>query len=91
MIVITIVDIGHIAHLENIGEDVYAVDYLAPAIRLVTFVYAAILLELNLKKGLSTSGLLFLFWLFLSLCEAVQYRDEIIRATDTVSDVYFIY
>lgn len=40
----------------------------------------------NKKYGMRTSGLLFLFWLFLALCGAVQYRSLINGPSEDVSN-----
>lgn len=40
-------------------------------------VYAAVLLHFNKRNGLQTSGLLWLFWLILTICAIPQCRSEI--------------
>ncbi|GAB1859186.1 Multidrug resistance-associated protein 1 isoform X7 [Camponotus japonicus] len=58
------------------SED-YSVEYYTPFIKIVTFILASILLTYNKKRGMRTSGLLFLFWFSLVLCGCVQYRVSI--------------
>ena len=38
----------------------------------------------NRKRGRHTSGILFLFWLVLTICEAVQYRSSFIQIQSEV-------
>ncbi|XP_029673301.1 multidrug resistance-associated protein 1 isoform X1 [Formica exsecta] len=56
---------------------VYSVEYYTPFIKIITFILASILMTYNRKRGMRTSGLLFLFWFFLALCGCVQYRLSI--------------
>ncbi|XP_072760182.1 multidrug resistance-associated protein 1 isoform X1 [Anoplolepis gracilipes] len=56
---------------------VYSVEYYTPFIKIVTFILASILMTYNRKRGMRTSGLLFLFWFLLALCGCVQYRLSI--------------
>ncbi|XP_018568578.1 multidrug resistance-associated protein 1 isoform X9 [Anoplophora glabripennis] len=59
---------------------VYSVDIYSPLIKLFTFALSALLVVYNRKHGMPSSGLLFLFWLLLGVCGAVQFRSEIRRA-----------
>lgn len=52
---------------------------------------SALLLVYNLKRGLRTSGLQFLFWLFLAICGAVQFRTEIRNAQEATPKPFFPY
>lgn len=52
---------------------------------------AGVLLHYNRKCGMRTSGLLFLFWFFLALCGAVQYRSLLRDSVDHVrNSIFFI-
>ncbi|KAG8225955.1 hypothetical protein J437_LFUL006184, partial [Ladona fulva] len=79
IIVVTIVDLAHTIDLDLSGENIFPADYCAPIIRLFSFGFSILLLQLNLKNGLRTSGLLFLFWLLLVVCETVQFRSLLIN------------
>ncbi|XP_018568582.1 multidrug resistance-associated protein 1-like [Anoplophora glabripennis] len=59
------------------SDNVYSVDIYSPLIKLFTFALSALLIVYNRKHGLPSSGLLFLFWLLLAVCGAVQFRSEI--------------
>lgn len=41
--------------------------------------FCIILMLFNRKRGRHTSGILFLFWLVLTICEAIQYRSAFIQ------------
>nr|CAD7448332.1 unnamed protein product [Timema bartmani] len=74
------IDFGVAAHRSSQGYEVFPVDLLAPVIRVVTLALSAALQYYNRKKGLRTSGLLFIFWIFMALFGAVQFRHEIRRS-----------
>nr|CAD7452939.1 unnamed protein product [Timema tahoe] len=74
------IDFGVAAHRSSQGYEVFPVDLLAPVIRVVTLALSAALQYYNRKKGLRTSGLLFIFWIFMALFGAVQFRHEIGRS-----------
>ncbi|CAG2069136.1 unnamed protein product, partial [Timema podura] len=74
------IDFGVAAHRSSQGYEVFPVDLLAPVIRVVTLALSAALQYYNRKKGLRTSGLLFIFWIFTALFGAVQFRHEIRRS-----------
>ncbi|KAG8323926.1 Canalicular multispecific organic anion transporter 1 [Homalodisca vitripennis] len=59
-------------------ESVFAVDMWTPAIQTLTFLLAAVLLMWDKVRGLHTSGVLFVFWLLMSIAGAAQFRTEII-------------
>ncbi|KAG8337592.1 Canalicular multispecific organic anion transporter 1 [Homalodisca vitripennis] len=61
------------------GENVFPVDLWTPAIQTLTFILAFVLLIWDKVRGLHTSGVLFIFWLLLSVTGAAQFRTEIIR------------
>ncbi|XP_046388373.1 multidrug resistance-associated protein 1 isoform X3 [Ischnura elegans] len=81
LIIVAIVDLAHFINVSS-SDDVYPADYLAPVLRMLSFAYTAVLLLLNMRKGLRSSGLLFIFWFLFCICEAVQYRYHIIYATE---------
>ena len=58
-------------------SDVNPVDYYTPLIKLITFCYASVLISLNRKKAISSSGIFFLFWFFLSVGSIATYRSII--------------
>ncbi|XP_063222702.1 multidrug resistance-associated protein 1-like [Bacillus rossius redtenbacheri] len=75
--VLCIIDIGFTFSFEAQGYQMNIVDYVTPAIKFVTLVVCCILQYYNKKKGLRTSGVLFIFWFLLALFGAVQFRYEI--------------
>ncbi|KAE8736524.1 ABC-transporter, subfamily C member 18, partial [Frankliniella occidentalis] len=58
-------------------DDSFAVDYVTPVIRMVSFAWAAFLLAWNRSRGLRTSGLLTLFWFLTALFSVAEFRTEI--------------
>lgn len=78
LIVLSIVDLAMaITKADGHPEEIFDVHFTTPPIRLVSFLITMILVLLHKKKGIRTSGLLFLFWTFLVLAGIVQYRTEI--------------
>ncbi|XP_078036751.1 multidrug-Resistance like Protein 1 isoform X5 [Augochlora pura] len=73
LIVLTIVDIGNAIHRSSY-ENVFSVDYYTPCVKIVTFILAFLLVIYNKKRGMRTSGLLFLFWFVVVICGVIQYR-----------------
>ncbi|KAJ8688541.1 hypothetical protein QAD02_024336 [Eretmocerus hayati] len=57
------------------GNIVYNVDYITPGTRMITFSLALILLIYGKKNGLRTSGLLWTFWLLISISGAIHFRS----------------
>lgn len=57
---------------------VYDVHIVTPAIKIVSFVIAAVLSFMHRKRGIMSSGLLFIFWTFLLVLAIPQFRSEII-------------
>ncbi|KAI1286674.1 ATP-binding cassette sub-family C member 3 [Halotydeus destructor] len=65
---------------EAISAEAYAtksnpIEYYTPFIKLITFLYASVMMRLNRKRIVEVSGMLFLFWLLLFISSAVTYRS----------------
>uniref|UniRef100_A0A1L8E4B5 ABC-type glutathione-S-conjugate transporter n=2 Tax=Nyssomyia neivai TaxID=330878 RepID=A0A1L8E4B5_9DIPT len=58
---------------------VYPVHIVTPIILMITFILAQILLLLHKKKGIRSSGLMFLFWLFIVLCAIFRFRSQLMN------------
>ncbi|XP_065338923.1 multidrug resistance-associated protein 1 isoform X7 [Cloeon dipterum] len=87
ILLVATVDFCYILSISG-AEDVFAVDYVTPIIFMATFALATAFLELNRRKGLVTSGLLFQFWLALAICGAFQFRTLILSATGQIGEIY---
>ncbi|XP_071568158.1 multidrug resistance-associated protein 1 isoform X5 [Temnothorax nylanderi] len=74
LILLSIVDLGVAIHASTY-RTVHSVDYCTPIVKIVSFTLASTLMQYNRKHGMRTSGLLFLFWFFLTICGCVQYRS----------------
>ncbi|CAG2053139.1 unnamed protein product [Timema podura] len=80
LIVLSIADVGFVASRRSNEFETFSVDYYTPIIRMVTFALTIALIVYNKERGLRTSGLLFLFWFFLTIFGIPQFRFEIRRA-----------
>lgn len=67
-------------------EEIFDVHFTTPPIRIFTFLVVLSLVLLHKKKGIRSSGLLFLFWFSLVIFAIVQFRTEIryIQAVDSL-------
>ncbi|XP_063223005.1 ATP-binding cassette sub-family C member 3-like [Bacillus rossius redtenbacheri] len=90
LIVVCLADLGFALSLNNQGYAIYAVDVYTPVVKLVALAICAVLQYYNKKQGQRTSGVLFIFWLFMAVCGVVQFRYEIRQLQQQVSpDPYF--
>nr|CAD7256942.1 unnamed protein product [Timema shepardi] len=80
-------ELGASIYLSLHGHETYPVDYITPAIKIVTLMLTLTLSVNNKRKGLQSSGLLFLFWFFLVLCGVPQLRQEIRTFIQTDGDM----
>lgn len=62
---------------EDHPEEIFNVHLTTPPIRIFTFLVVIMLVLLHRKKGIQSSGLLFLFCFGLAVMATVQYRTEI--------------
>lgn len=58
---------------------IYTVQYVSLGVKILAFILAGCLQLYHKKKGHRTSGLLFVFWLLLSVCSIPQLRWEVIN------------
>lgn len=79
--------IESIVRLATSKNKVYPVEYYTPFIKLLTFCLASILISLNRKKAINSSGILWLFWFIFSIGSVVTYRSIFISILDDVSTV----
>ncbi|CAI6345192.1 unnamed protein product [Macrosiphum euphorbiae] len=75
--IISITDVVYAIIRYLLGMAVFNVDIYTPFIKLITFGFASILICANPARGIRSSGLIFLFWLFLAFFGMVQYRTEL--------------
>ncbi|XP_076363250.1 multidrug resistance-associated protein 1-like isoform X2 [Tachypleus tridentatus] len=57
------------------GWEVFPVDFYSPLIKTLTLMLALVFILVGKKRGMQTSGVLFVFWFLLTLCCAVTYRS----------------
>ncbi|XP_011882151.1 PREDICTED: multidrug resistance-associated protein 1 isoform X4 [Vollenhovia emeryi] len=87
LILLSIVDLGMAIHASTY-RPVHSVDYCTPVIKIVSFTLASTLMQYNRKHGMRTSGLLFLFWFFLTICGFVQYRSFVYKFIKGAESTY---
>lgn len=64
----------------------YPVDIYVPAIRAATLIFSTILLMYSKKKGVRSSGVQFMFWLFMLLAQAIRFRTVIMKSGEVGGD-----
>ncbi|XP_077529739.1 multidrug resistance-associated protein 1-like [Haemaphysalis longicornis] len=79
LVLVSLVEMVQALFRYSSGAIVYPVEYYAPAIRLVTFILALALIVVARRRGVVTSGPLFIFWLLMSLASIVRYRSVILQ------------
>ncbi|XP_076324180.1 multidrug resistance-associated protein 1-like isoform X3 [Tachypleus tridentatus] len=82
LVCLSLVELIHGIVLYTSEEEVYPVDYYTPFIKFVTFLLAFLFICFGVKKGMHTSGVLFMFWLFLLIGSFIQYRSILLRTFD---------
>ncbi|XP_065568544.1 multidrug resistance-associated protein 1-like isoform X2 [Artemia franciscana] len=88
LITLCIIDFAWAVDSESAGRlPVFPADIYTPLIKCATLVLSLVLLIAGKRRGIRSSGVLFIFWLLLSICGAVTYRTQIMRATDPVESV----
>ncbi|XP_046664343.1 multidrug resistance-associated protein 1-like [Homalodisca vitripennis] len=64
------------------GEKIYPVDIWTPCVFTATFILALVLLLWDRVRGLQTSGVLFVFWLTLSIAGMAQFLTELSQVNE---------
>ncbi|XP_046577436.1 multidrug resistance-associated protein 1-like isoform X2 [Haliotis rubra] len=63
---------------DSYNTSTFSAFFIAPAVQTVTFLFAMLMLLLERKKGLITSGVMFTFWLMLTVAGVVPFYSIII-------------
>lgn len=78
LIALSALDIGiAVTRMDDHPEEIFPVHYTTPIIRIVAFLVTFYFVIVHRKKGIRSSGLLFIFWTALMICAVPQYRTEI--------------
>lgn len=85
--VIELTDLSYSVHRYVQGESLPNVSYYAPFILLSTFILAFVLLVMERRRGIQSSGVMFIFWVLLAIAGVVRYRSLLLKATDEDSYV----
>ncbi|CAG7830574.1 unnamed protein product, partial [Allacma fusca] len=70
--------------MQSNGYNVFPVAFWTPIIKIVTYILALYLLHFSRAKGIQSSGVQFLFWLLLTVCETITFRT-VIRIGDSAT------
>ncbi|XP_042861563.1 multidrug resistance-associated protein 1-like isoform X1 [Penaeus japonicus] len=83
------VDFFHAVYRNANDEVVYGVDYAAPAIIFFTILLQVVFILMEKKRGIQSSGVIFMFWLFMVICGIPEYRTYFINilGEETKDDV----
>nr|CAD7572885.1 unnamed protein product [Timema californicum] len=77
LVALSVADLAYAVSRTTHSYAVYPVHYCTPIITAATMALVAVLQFYNKKRGLRTSGVLFMFWFFLALLGAVEFRYQI--------------
>nr|CAD7423725.1 unnamed protein product [Timema monikensis] len=92
LVALSVADLAYAVSRTTHSYEVYPVHYCTPIITAATMALVAVLQFYNKKRGLRTSGLLFMFWFCLALLGAVEFRYQIRAAqSDTPPDPYYFH
>ncbi|XP_063605857.1 multidrug resistance-associated protein 1-like [Penaeus indicus] len=83
------VDFFHAVYSNANEVEVYGVDYAAPAIIFFTILLQVVLIMMEKKRGIQSSGVIFMFWLLLVICGIPEYRTYFLNilSEETKDDV----
>nr|CAD7398088.1 unnamed protein product [Timema cristinae] len=90
LVALSVADLAYAVSRTTHSYAVYPVHYCTPIITAATMALVAVLQFYNKKRGLRTSGLLFMFWFCLALLGAVEFRYQIRAAQSDVS-IFHVY
>ncbi|XP_067675074.1 multidrug resistance-associated protein 1-like [Haliotis asinina] len=78
---------------DEVNNNTFKAFIIAPAVHTVTFLFAMLLLLLERKKGLITSGVMFTFWLLLTLAGIIPFYSIIMQEQDEgiLTVTFYIY
>ncbi|RWS04145.1 canalicular multispecific organic anion transporter 2-like protein, partial [Dinothrombium tinctorium] len=85
LIIFSLFEMSHALLRYFRNELVYPVEYYTPFIKFLTFILVTVLMLFHRKKGIHTSGVLFFFWLFLSVATLINYRTILSSLLDSNS------
>ncbi|XP_063866563.1 multidrug resistance-associated protein 1-like isoform X5 [Scylla paramamosain] len=79
LLVLQCINLFYAVHQNSIGENVPSVDYVTPVIIFLSLILEMVFMLLNKKRGLQTSGYLFIFWFLLMVCGIPEFRTLIMQ------------
>ncbi|RZF36743.1 hypothetical protein LSTR_LSTR005056 [Laodelphax striatellus] len=92
LVIQCIVELGYALHTYLSKGSVFTVDIYTPAIKGLSFAFCVFLTVYNRKRGLCTSGLIFLFYFLLAIGGVAQFRTELTRTmNEGVSEAFYFF
>jgi len=86
LIILSIASLGYSIYESSDGKDIADVYYVTPAVLAVTFALTLGLTLAGRKRGIQSSGALFVFWFLLTVAGIVTYRTRITSIIDGMSE-----
>ncbi|XP_071113608.1 multidrug resistance-associated protein 1-like [Haliotis cracherodii] len=77
LVLVSALEIIRASSEEHAGN--FSANYIAPILKTITFVYVMVLLFLERRKGLTTSGVIFIFCVLLTVAAVVPFYTNIIQ------------
>ncbi|XP_063866337.1 multidrug resistance-associated protein 1-like isoform X3 [Scylla paramamosain] len=77
LLLLQLVDFFHALHQWRVGEPIYAVHFVTPALLFVSLFLQSAVVLVERKRGFQSSGYLFLFWLLCVVCFLPEYVSHI--------------
>nr|XP_045608210.1 multidrug resistance-associated protein 1-like isoform X2 [Procambarus clarkii] len=78
LLIIQFIDFFYAVHKWRIGEDVFCVDFITPLLIFASILFQAAWVLIEKKRGIQSSGYLFMFWLLVVVCAIPEYGSHFI-------------
>nr|QST14985.1 ABCC1-1 protein [Diaphanosoma celebensis] len=86
LVILASISLGKSIYDGTNHKEVFTVAYVTPSIMIATLILALTLSLSSKKRGIQSSGVVFLFWLLLAICGGFTYAHEFIVTSDGMSD-----
>ncbi|XP_071542397.1 multidrug resistance-associated protein 1-like isoform X3 [Panulirus ornatus] len=80
------IDFFYAVHKWSIGDDIFGVHFLTPVVIFISVLLQVGWVLIEKKRGIQSSGYLFIFWLLLVVCAIPEYYSYFIDFGDQVAD-----
>ncbi|XP_013781403.1 multidrug resistance-associated protein 1-like [Limulus polyphemus] len=75
LLCLCVAEVGLSIRAYSLGWEVFPADYYSPFIKCLTLIMALVFVLVGRRRGMGSSGILFLFWFLFSLCNLITYRS----------------